>query len=65
MTASQKRVTIDVHHCARCGADHKHLSFQRRSKPVQIGNLFFRYWALCPTTNEVINMRISATEGAR
>ncbi|HSY51173.1 MAG TPA: hypothetical protein VLC46_20370 [Thermoanaerobaculia bacterium] len=52
------RITIDVSHCARCGEDHKSLEFFQRSRPIQIGNLLFRYWALCPNTDRAINMRM-------
>ena len=54
---------IDVYDCERCGADHKGLDLHRRSRPIQIGGDLFRFWALCPTTNAAINVRIStATE---
>jgi len=59
------RVTVDVERCARCGNDHKALGFHRRPKPIQIGNLLFSFWALCPATNEVINLRISETEATQ
>lgn len=38
-------VTTTVRSCARCGADHKDLDFERMSNPFDVA---YPFWALCP-----------------
>jgi hypothetical protein len=54
-----ERTTVDVTPCARCGEDHEALALHRRSKPIQLGNFLYYFWALCPTTTRVLHVRIA------
>jgi hypothetical protein len=56
------RATVDIARCVRCEGQHEALGIHRRSRPIQIGNLLYSFWALCPTTTEVLHLRISDTE---
>ena len=48
-------VTIsEVLMCARCGEDHAHVTFKRLTRPAAT----FAYWAMCPTLDEPILMRV-------
>jgi hypothetical protein len=60
--AKPDRFTTTVTGCARCGEQHVNLEFHRRPKPLQIGSLLFFYWAHCPTTNELLNLRIAESK---
>lgn len=44
--------------CARCGGNHRDLSFNRLTYPC--GDL--TYWATCPTNGEPILMQIDSEE---
>jgi hypothetical protein len=56
------RLTVDLKPCIRCRGEHEALGIHRRSRPIQIGTLLYSFWALCPTTTDVIHLRISETE---
>lgn len=51
--------TLDLEQCARCGEDHKTLTFAALTTPmrVDLGQRDweeFTHWAMCPTLNEPI-----------
>jgi hypothetical protein len=62
MTTDAHRMTVDIVACVRCGGDHDSIHYLRRTKPVEVGGHLFTKWILCPTTNEVVHLRISGTE---
>lgn len=46
--------TMDVSHCARCGADHKGLRFERLEYMSGSIQGMPSHWALCPQTQQPI-----------
>lgn len=51
-------ITTDLQRCARCGNDHKELTFQPLDQPMEAEGLRFTHWAPCPVNAEPIMMRI-------
>lgn len=50
--------------CARCWGDgHSELLFNELTHPIEDSNGNFTHWALCPTTNEPILMRVVPESG--
>ena len=43
---------VSIHHCARCGGNHKNLRFNRLTLEAES----FKWWAMCPDLNEPILM---------
>jgi len=64
MTARPDRIAVDVINCARCQGKHDAIEFIRRARPLEIDGRLFPWWAACPTTGEVINLRTVQTEVA-
>jgi hypothetical protein len=62
MTTDAHCMTVDIAACIRCGGDHESIHYLRRTKPIQVGELLFSLWTMCPTTNEVVHLRIRDTE---
>lgn len=57
-TGLPKRVTVDVKRCARCGKDHKQLSFTSLTSLIRRGSRY-THWAPCPTNGEPILMIVT------
>jgi len=62
MTTDVHRMTVDIVACVRCGGDHESIHYLRRTRPIELGARLYVDWTLCPTTNELIHLRISETE---
>jgi hypothetical protein len=56
---TSKTTTIAVKHCARCGRDHKSVTFRRFRNSTPLGG--FSSWASCPRTGEPILLRCVPT----
>lgn len=56
--AEIKHMVLDVGRCARCGEDHKQLTFFKLARPTPR----YKYWATCPTNGEPILMRVVLTK---
>ena len=52
-----KKLITDVGNCARCGKDHKALTFLRLGRPIDEDT----HWSICPETGEPILLRIERT----
>ena len=58
-STDDKSITADIVNCARCGQDHYDLEFKQfRITPVEINDLVFSHWALCPLAKDPILYRI-------
>lgn len=62
MTTDLNRMTVDIVACVRCSADHESIHYLRRTKPIELNGRLFSLWILCPSTSEVIHLRILGTE---
>lgn len=52
-------VTISAfENCNRCGGEHEDLNFQRMEPPLDISGIMFTHWAICPTNNTPILLRV-------
>ena len=50
---------VSVHHCARCGEDHKDLEFHKFTKPIEDSDgTVWDYWIICPISGEPILMKM-------
>lgn len=48
-----------IKNCARCGKDHKELSFYKFINPIEDSDgTIWNYWILCPNTGEPILMKV-------
>jgi hypothetical protein len=47
-------ITSDVKECPRCGGKHEELQFRNFTVPLVVGSSKYRYWGVCPKTNEPI-----------
>lgn len=50
------RISIDA--CARCGDDHEGLAIYRFERPLAAGGVTYDHWALCPSNDDPILVRI-------
>jgi hypothetical protein len=57
-----RSMTVSVKNCARCGRDHDRVNFERFTRPVEIENEIFKYFGMCPQTDEPILMRVEEGE---
>ena len=46
--------------CARCNEDHYNLLIKPFSRPIEIGNEYINYFAICPKLNEPILVVLSS-----
>lgn len=44
--------------CTRCGEDHENLDFTRLDPPMDVGGVEFTHWALCPTKEAPILLKV-------
>lgn len=44
--------------CVRCGDTHEDLDFERLDPPMDVGGVEFTHWALCPTNNTPILLKV-------
>jgi len=54
-------ITVTIQHCARCQGTHermKFIQFKRAVYQQEDGVCRYTHWAMCPTTNEPILMRV-------
>lgn len=56
-----RTITTDLVGCARCGREHKQVTFTQLLRPIHAGAFVFEYCAACPVTNEPILMRVTAS----
>lgn len=53
-TKSVKSIKTSIENCARCGKEHKNLTF----KPFTNKSMKYGYWAACPSNGEPILMKM-------
>lgn len=59
MDAKAQTITLDLIGCARCGEDHKEITYTRLTRPLEIGStLVFSHWAPCPVNGEPVMLSI-------
>ncbi len=51
---------VKMNGCARCGVSHE-IDFKELSAPSVIGGITLTHWAMCPTNQEPILLRIIET----
>lgn len=44
--------------CVRCGEEHVDIDFQRLMPPMDVGGVMFTHWALCPTNQTPILLKV-------
>lgn len=44
--------------CSRCGGEHENLDFLRLDPPMDVGGVLFTHWALCPTNENPILLKV-------
>lgn len=66
MGISNTSLVTSIHNCARCGADHTDLEFKQFIiEPIQDSDgTVWNYWALCPTCDEPILLKVKDDQEA-
>lgn len=54
---------VSISRCARCGKNHTEIEFKKFNNPVEINDLVYTHWGICPTTGEPILNMIIANNG--
>ncbi len=69
MTATTEEPPVRIKHhdhvvisvfedCVRCGETHENLDFLRLEPPMDVGGVLFTHWALCPTNETPILLKV-------
>ena len=55
----RKNITaVDVEGCARCGKNHRKMTFVPFKIPMSVGKVVFTHWSMCPRRHEPVVMRV-------